>query len=62
MARQLTLLDTPPTWRIDEATREAGRRGIAEARASLQAAIAARRSTEAATSSHEHPSHGRSAA
>ena len=62
MARQLTLLDTPPAWRIDEATREAGRRGIAEARATLQAAIAARRSAEAPTTAREHPSHGRSAA
>ncbi len=62
MARQLTLLDTPPSWRIDEATREAGRRGVAEARASLQAALAAQRSAEAATAGREHPSHGRSAA
>jgi len=62
MARQLTLLDTPPAWRIDEATREVGRRGIAEARASLQAAMAARHSAEAATATREHPSHGRSAA
>jgi hypothetical protein len=62
MARQLTLLDTPPTWQIDEATREAGRRGVAEARASLEAAVAARRSAEAAKASREHPSHGRSAA
>jgi hypothetical protein len=59
MAGQLSLLDAPPEWRIDEATREAGRRGVAEARASLEAAIAARRSAEAAR---EHPSHGRSAA
>ena len=62
MARQLTLLDTPPTWRIDEATREMGRRGVAEARATLEAAIAARRSAEAAKGAREHPSHGRSAA
>ncbi len=62
MARQLTLLDTPPKWRIDEATREVGRRGIAEARASLQAAIAAARSAEQAEDGREHPSHGRSAA
>ena len=62
MARQLTLLDTPPAWRIDEATREAGRRGIAEARATLQAALAAQRSAEAATAGGEHRSHGRSAA
>jgi hypothetical protein len=62
MARQLTLLDTPPAWRIDEATREVGRRGVAEARATLEAAVAARRSAEAAKSAREHPSHGRSAA
>ena len=62
MAAQLSLLDTPPEWRIDEATREAGRRGVAEARASLEAAIAARHSAEAARASREHPSHGRSAA
>ncbi len=62
MARQLSLLDTPPAWRIDDATREAGRRGIAAARASLQAALAAERSTDPAATSGEHPSHGRSAA
>jgi hypothetical protein len=60
--RQLTLLDSPPTWQIDEATREAGRRGVAEARATLQAAIAARQSAEAARAARQHPSHGRSAA
>jgi hypothetical protein len=62
MARQLTLLDSPPAWRIDEATREVGRRGVAEARASLQAAIAAGRTAEATEDRREHPSHGRSAA
>jgi hypothetical protein len=62
MAGQLTLLDSPPVWRIDEATREAGRRGVAEARATLEAAIAARRSAEAGSAAREHPSHGRSAA
>ena len=41
MARQLTLLESPPSWRIDEATKAAGRKGIAEARATLQAALAA---------------------
>ncbi len=62
MARQLTLLDTPPSWRIDEATREAGRRGVAEARAALAAAEAARRAADVAKATPEHPSHGRSAA
>jgi hypothetical protein len=40
MARQLKLLDTPPSWRIDEATRQLGRKGIAEARARLREAAA----------------------
>ena len=42
MARQLTLLETPPSWRLDDHTRAVGRRGVAEARASLRAALAAR--------------------
>lgn len=38
MARQLTLLETEaPVWRLDERTREVGRRGIASARAQLAA-------------------------
>ncbi len=37
MARQLTLIEPPSTWRLDERTREIGRRGIASARAELQA-------------------------
>jgi hypothetical protein len=53
MARQLTLLDTPPSWRLDEATKAAGRKGIAEARASIAAAkaAAARRETDASSGS-----------
>lgn len=47
MARQLSLLETQPSWRLDEPTREAGRRGVAEARAQLQAAVAAARAAEA---------------
>ena len=46
MARQLTLLDTPGTWRLSEATRAAGRKGVAEARASLRAALAAQGEAE----------------
>ena len=37
-----------PEWTIDEATRAAGRKGIAQARAALEAALAARRQREAA--------------
>ena len=50
MARQLTLLDSPPAWRLDEATRTAGRKGIADARASLRAAIAAQHGASATPS------------
>ena len=62
MARQLTLLEVPPAWRLDDATRAAGRRGLAEARASLEAAIRSARSAEDGQGHREHPSHGRSAA
>lgn len=61
MARQLTLLEIPPTWRLDDATREAGRQGIAQARASLQAALRPVGSPEAPAAG-EHRSHDRSAA
>lgn len=37
MARQLTLIDTTTPWRLDDETREIGRRGLAEARAALAA-------------------------
>ncbi len=36
MKLQLTLLEAPPDWRIDERTKEIGRRGLARARAVLQ--------------------------
>jgi len=62
MARQLTLLEVPPSWHLDDPTREAGRQGIAEARASLRAAIAASHSVPPAAAPHEHPDHRRSAA
>ncbi len=35
MKQQLTLMDAPPDWRIDERTKEIGRRGLALARAAL---------------------------
>jgi hypothetical protein len=62
MTRQLSLLEVRPSWRLDDATREAGRRGVAEARAALQAAMAAARAAESERASQEHPSHRRSAA
>ncbi len=36
MKQQLTLLEAPPDWRIDERTKEIGRRGLAQARAALR--------------------------
>ncbi|MGV3760394.1 MAG: hypothetical protein ACO1PW_12775 [Actinomycetota bacterium] len=38
MARQLSLLESRRTWKLSESTREVGRRGVAEARAALEAA------------------------
>jgi hypothetical protein len=38
MKRQLTLIENKrPDWRLDERTREVGRRGLAQARAALAA-------------------------
>jgi hypothetical protein len=59
MTRQLSLIEVRPTWRLDDATREAGRRGVAEARAALQAARAAHQPDRGRQ---EHPTHNRSAA
>ena len=52
MARQLTLIESPPAWRIDERTRETGRKGVAAARAALQAALAVHPSDQPAD---DHP-------
>lgn len=49
MARQLTLLETPRSWRLDEATKAAGRKGIADARAELKKALAALAEAEPTT-------------
>lgn len=43
---QLALIEAPPDWRLDDTTRELGRRGVAEARRRL--AEAARRAGRAA--------------
>ena len=59
MARQLTLLDTPPSWRLDEATKAVGRKGIAAARASLRRPPLA---DQAGSEAHDHPFQRRSAA
>jgi hypothetical protein len=41
---QLTLIDTPRSWKLDQHTRDVGREGIARARAALRAGAHARRS------------------
>lgn len=39
---QLSLIEPAPgAWRLDERTREAGRKGVAEARRAIEAALAA---------------------
>lgn len=51
MERQLVLIGEAPDWRIDDTTREEGRRGLAAARAELRdarrRAAAARRADAA---------------
>jgi hypothetical protein len=39
MTKQLTLIDTPKAWRLDERTRAVGREGVAQARAALRAGL-----------------------
>lgn len=36
MSNQLRLIDTTASWRIDEHTKEVGRKGLAEARRALR--------------------------
>jgi hypothetical protein len=40
MSTQLTLIEFPAGWQLDERTREVGRRGVMAARAALSAARA----------------------
>ncbi|MFP5255085.1 MAG: hypothetical protein ACLGI8_04455 [Acidimicrobiia bacterium] len=49
MARQLSLLESRRTWTLSDSTREVGRRGVAEARAALDAARAAAEREPAST-------------
>jgi hypothetical protein len=44
---QLTLIDTPRSWKLDDKTREVGREGVARARAALRAGLHTR--TQAAS-------------
>ena len=47
MKNQLHLIDSRPAWRLDKATRLRGQKGVANARAILQA-VDAKRAAEAA--------------
>jgi hypothetical protein len=48
MDNQLPLIDSGPrSWKLDRRTREIGRRGVAQARAALQAAHGPDRTAEA---------------
>jgi hypothetical protein len=48
MERQLVLIPDGPDWHLDDATREAGRQGLAAARAALRDAARRSRSEHAA--------------
>jgi hypothetical protein len=54
MARQLVLIETSTDeqWRLDDSTRELGRRGVAEARRALRAAMS--EATMSAPTQREH--------
>jgi hypothetical protein len=45
---QLTLIDTPRSWKLDQRTREVGREGIARARAALREGLHDRHSVSGA--------------
>ncbi|HEX2563060.1 MAG TPA: hypothetical protein VHK25_04050 [Acidimicrobiales bacterium] len=47
---QLTLIDTPRSWKLDERTREVGREGVARARAALRAGLHTRTQTASGAS------------
>lgn len=38
MEKQLTLVETPRAWKLDQRTREIGRKGVADAREALRRA------------------------
>ena len=56
MKRQLVLIETNPVWRLDERTREVGRRGVAKAREALAAAQHADTADEATPPARRQPS------
>lgn len=46
MTKQLQLIDSHPSWRLDRSTRERGRAGVAAARAVIQESRARARAAE----------------
>jgi hypothetical protein len=69
---QLSLIETPRSWRLDKHTREVGREGVARARAALRAGrhsrlqdpplVPARGDTHPRSRPRPHPGAGRAAA
>jgi len=56
MTAQLILIDTDePSWKIPEATREIGRKGLAEARAVLRSIPRREPADASADQHHSHP-------
>jgi hypothetical protein len=52
MERQLALIETTTMWRLDERTREVGKRGVEQARQAMREAIAHARTDD---HSEQHP-------
>lgn len=50
MEKQLVLLESRPSWKLDRRTREIGLRGVAQARAALRLAAERRAAAESAGS------------
>jgi hypothetical protein len=50
---QLSLIETPRPWRLDERTRAVGRAGVAQARAALRS-VHARRQDAPGAAGHRH--------
>lgn len=66
MEKQLALIETKPSWKLDRRTREIGLRGVAQARAALRAAAERQAAAsppsrspsvrgESPTTAHRHP-------
>jgi hypothetical protein len=58
MTTQLQLIEAPAgVWRLDDATRDIGRRGVAQARSALRAARLRSATGDDAHTDHDDPTH-----